>query len=257
METKKVLITGAGRSCSNWVCEIARMSKAFEFWQMELPDGYIVVEDRELLKRGEIPVNYGAKLCTENYKWEELDIFLSKNKDVAILFTTRHPVDLSMAKVVRGQRSSQGGDGSDAMAPDATLEGSIAAIKHADDIYNKLADKYGNRLLQVKLEDLLIITVYETLAIASFLGVQVNEDMIMAYAFNRNKHHNKRYQGVKDMNQLNTRERWNDVYGGFFADKEHDIEHMGIELGRVETSWCYDKIASYSVTVGRRYIEAT
>lgn len=253
----KVLITGPGRSCSNWVCEIARMSGAFEFWQMEMSDGYIVVEDRELLKRGKLEETYGAKLCTENFKWEELNTFLHKYQDVQILFATRHPVDLAMAKVVRGQPSSQGGDGSDQTAPDATVEGAVAAINHANGIFNKLQKAYGDRLMQIKLEDLLSITVMETIAIGSFLGVATNEEMISAYAFNRNKHHNKRYQGSKDMGQLGTRHRWDDVYGGYFKDRELDIKHLQKELAYVIEDWNYTKMTNYNIQVRRNYIEGT
>lgn len=245
----RVFITGPGRSCTNWVNAILRLSNKFSFKSS--------AEDRDIFNSNipKLPNNYMLKLATEWYLLEELEKLLTDHKDFKVLFCTRHPVDLAMAKIVRGRPQSKGGDGSDKLASDATVEGAIESIQHANHIMRSLAIKFNDRYIQVRLEELLNNMLYEILILAGFLHIRVNDAMLSAYAHTYNTYHQNRYGATKDMSQYNTRSRWDTVYNKFFADKLSDIEILKKELSNIAVDWNYNKQTIYTINLTRQYIE--
>lgn len=220
LNNKKVLISGAGRSGTNWLTEIIRASGAYRFTD--------VIEDRNFFNYDYLPNGYGTKLATENkgFTLENIRKVMSINSSLKILFAIRHPVDLCMAKIYRGQPSSQGGDGEDRLAPDATVKGAISAVKYSESILEELIKTYSNRVLAINLEDLIENTEVEIDKICKFLGIEKKEEMLTAYTKNRNTNHQKRYGDQVDKSQGNLRDNWQTVYNGFFADKEEDIKSI-------------------------------
>lgn len=236
IDDRKVLISGAGRSGTNWLTEIVRASDEFKFTE--------AVEDRNLFNYESLPGQYGTKLATENkgFNWKNMDKMMDKNKTLKVLFSVRHPVDLCMAKIKRGQPSSQGGDGSNKLAPDATVNGSIKAAKKMYKLSKKLKEKYPDRVMFVKLEDLIENTENEVKKIARFLGTGINDKMLNAQAFNRNTHHQKRYGGEIDKSQRNLFKRWNSVYNEFFKDKKDDLTKICNETKHIVEWMNYEEI---------------
>lgn len=214
-----VLITGPGRGGTNWTTELVRASGCFDF--IGSP------EDRKLLKREEkLPERYGTKLSTEWFDWEGIDKLVEDNEGLKIIFSIRHPVSLCMAKIVRGQPSHQGGDGSHLLAPDGTVDGSIESVIHAYSVYINLKDKYKDRVMFVRLEDMIRDIDSIIKEVCLFLGIEPNASMNNAHKNNRNKHHQKRYGTSVDKSQAEIHKNWKTAYGRFFADRENDIKYI-------------------------------
>ncbi|GAG86068.1 unnamed protein product, partial [marine sediment metagenome] len=121
---RKLLVTGAGRSCTNWVTQICKATGRFNF--------YGPSEDRNFPWKIFLEPKYATKLATENSGFIKcmLKRKLKLYKNLKIIWCFKHPVANAMAKIIRGQPTSRGGDSeSNFRAIDATLKTAIAAIK--------------------------------------------------------------------------------------------------------------------------------
>jgi len=216
----KVLITGCGRSCTNWVTEIVRSSGKFNFTKS--------VEDRQFFHHKNLPEKYGTKLATENigFNWNNIDKIMLKYQDLKVIFAVRHPISNAMSKVVRGQPSSKGGDASNLLAPDATIDGASKAIRHMFNLYTAISNKYRERVLFIRLEDLIYDVEKESRHICTFLEIEFDEKMLSAHKFNRNRYQKQRYGDKIDKNQAEIYSNWKTVYNGFFEGRKNDIEKL-------------------------------
>lgn len=216
----KVLITGSGRTGTNWLTEIVRASNQFAFTAS--------VEDRQFFNRRNLPGRYGTKLATENvgFNWHNINRMMEKYDDLRIIFSIRHPVSTCMSKIVRGQPSYQGGDASNNLAPDATVEGSIKAINHTFNLFVKLKKKFPQRVMKIRLEDLITDVSTEVDRICKFLDINFKEGMLEAYKNTRNKYHRKRYGNCIDKSQKRVYKEWRSAYNGFFKNKMKDIDKI-------------------------------
>lgn len=261
-DNKIVLVTGPGRSCSNWVLEIVRLTNKYRFMHVEDPNtGHVYVEDRAFLKQKEHKIedmDYCIKCCTENdFTLEDLKYQMDRYPNMKVIFTMRHPIDLCMSKIVRGQPKSMGGDNTtEETATDGTMSGAIESLKVADKCLSMLADNYEDRLMIVRLEDLLCATVYETIRIAQFVGpVMPDEKMIQAYKYNRNKYQSDRYNGEKDMSVINLHQNLDTAFDGFFKRNDSiDITHEDLE--ELVESWNYTPHqVYYQVIVNKNIVD--
>lgn len=215
----KILVTGCGRSCTNWVSEIVKSTNNFNW--IGTP------EDRNFFQRLTLPPQYASKLATENkgFNANSLLIMSKVNPDLRFLWCFKHPVANVMAKIVRGRPASEGGDKrTENTSDDGHLDTAIAAVKKSYEIYSEFKDIS----LDVRVERLIEVPV----SMESFL-----EDYLEASRFDLNsfrntpnKYHQKRYGKKVDKSQAKIYENWKTAYDGYFADKEDWIQKMREEL---------------------------
>lgn len=220
----KLLVTGPGRGGTNWLIEIIRSSNVFNVTK--------VVEDRKFFNHKKLPNNYATKLTTENegFSWDNLNKQLQCFPDLKILFIFRHPVANCMAKIYRGQPKSKGGDGTNNLAGDATVKASVKAVKKAFKIYTKTYNRYLDRVLLVRLEDLIKDLESEINRICKFLNIEKNPTMMSAHKNNRNTYQRKRYKNKIDTKQTTIHKEWHTSYGGFFRDRKKQIDRLYTDL---------------------------
>jgi len=216
---KRVIVTGGGRGGTNWITEILRISNYYKFTTN--------VEDRQILGHDNLYAGYATKLATENkmMTFENINMLLKRYDDLKLVFSVRHPIDHCISKIYRGRPSSQGGDGSDQYAPDSTIAGSIAAVNYVYTLYKQLKNVYPNRIIFVKLENLININNrrIQINKLCEFLHIEFNNNMLLAHKNNRNKYQKKRYGDTIDITQLNLRDQIDTIYNGFFKDKKDMI----------------------------------
>ncbi len=231
----KLLVTGPGHSGGNWATEIARATGLFNFTPM--------VEDRNFFFYEDLPDKYATKLATDNLgmSWENLVDMLLVYSDMKVIFTMRHPVDNCLSKIVRGLPK----DGNEPFKTllehswEATINGSIKSIEIAYSIFNQLYSYCSDRLLVVKMEDLILHTEDITKKICKFIGAEYKEEYCNAYANTRNVHQQKRYKGEKDLSQIEMYKRYDTIYDGFFTQAGDLIKFMHKHLGYIVKGFGY------------------
>lgn len=219
----KVLITGCGRSCTNWTAEIVKATNAFQW--------FYYPEDRELFTRTKLIPNYTTKLTTEHkdFNLKNLREIMRWNEDLYILWCFRHPVANVMAKIVRGQPASFGGDKSgEVLSDDATLESAINAVKTSHYLYSKVMD--SEKVQLIRLETLIVLPEDARFMLYKFLNVPLIDIHLDAFKDTPNEYQKKRYGDKVDMSQAYVYENWQEAYDGYFKDKEADIDIMREKL---------------------------
>lgn len=230
----RVLVTGAGRSGTNWATEIVRGTGKFRFTKQ--------IEDRNFFRRWRLPRYYGTKLATENigFTWENLKSKIQKYDDLMVIFITRHPIDNCLSKIKRGQPNYKGGDASSELAPDATTYGAISALGHTYHIFQNLTKDYPERTFHIKLENLISDTEKEVLRICHFIKCKPTKKALEAFKHNRNKFQKARYGNDIDISQIDMYKRWPEIYDGFFGNKESDIIEIKRAVARISFDLGYD-----------------
>ncbi len=218
----RVLITGAGHTGGNWVTEIVNLSGAFRFTEQ--------VEDRELFNRGPLPEGYGTKLATDNAGMypENLGRLLDAHPDLKVVFTLRHPIDTCLSKIYRATPSDENEPAPDMLnySFDGTVLGAVKSIEFMYTVMSFLRSNYPDRVLFVKLEDLIADAEREVDRICAFLEIDKIPEMLEAYKYSRNRHHEKRYAGKLDTSQIFIHKRWDTIYNGFFRDKAEVVKRL-------------------------------
>ena len=128
----RILVLGCGQGGTCLLVEVLRGLNIVDF-----SGG---VEDRTFLDYPELPENYGTKLTTDATKILTVDNFwdvpqkiidcMDKYKDLHVVFSLRHPVDMFMSQLVRGQKRVNGGD-TEGLSDTGTMWGALLAIYHA------------------------------------------------------------------------------------------------------------------------------
>lgn len=229
----RVIITGAGHSGGNWLTEIARQSGEFEFTD--------VVDDRSLFYKKNLPNGYGTKLTTDDVNMTPflLDRLLNRYDDMKVLFSVRHPFDNCLSKIYRGMPDFEDNEPSVSdrlfYSWDATLNGCVKSMEASYEMLQFLKTKYDDRLLVVKLEDLIENREAQVDRICKFLGVEKNDKMINAFKHTRNRHHKGRYNNELDKTQSNLRDNLDNIYNGFFKNRGKIVEFVNNN-----TKWMLD-----------------
>jgi LPS sulfotransferase NodH len=230
----RCLVTGAGRSGTNLLTEHVRAAGVFEFTRR--------VEDRTFFDH-ELPPGYATKLATENkgFTAERLLKRMSQYPDLCIIFSMRHPVSLCMAKIVRGQKRSQGGDtAGEVVCPDGVTSGAIAAVRHADAMYEAARQAHTHRVFSLHMENLVKAPHAACCFICKFLGTDVPDKMQGAQKNSRNRYHKARYGKQLVQSAVDQQLDPFGAYDGFFQGREDDIKRIRVETEDICRRWNYE-----------------
>ena len=220
-----ILILSGGRTGTNMALEILRGSNKLSATSN--------IHDEQTVKNGyKVSNNYLSKADTDSLSYEEICRFLDNNSNIKVIWTMRHPFDLMMCKIVRGQPNTEGRG--NWLADDATPEKCIGSIMYMHDLYKKIKDKYGDRIMLIKMEDIILDTEKLSKQLADFCEVEYNDSMPLFFERMRNKHKKKRYKSV-DKSQINLFKNINKSYDGFFKTYKPNIQELFKEIeGLVE-----------------------
>ena len=241
----RILVLGTGQGGTCPLLEVVRGLDIVSFTK--------AVEDRWFFKHKVLPQNYGTKLTTDsivkitpsNFSsfLESLKKSMRKYVDLYVVFSLRHPVDVFMGNLVRGQRPSDGGDGErkkNKLSDTGTIDGSLLAISHAHNVYKNIASLFPERMITVKLEDLILMPEMEVNRIAKFFGVKPTQQAYEFYKHNRNEYQRRRYGDNLDKSVVALYKKWDTWHDGFFKERWCDIDFAINRLSDVIQDWGYE-----------------
>ena len=221
----RILVSGTGHGGTCLLVEAVRGLDLVRFTSG--------VEDREFFKYVVLPENYGTKLVTDHpfFSLSGLTRFMNRHLDLHIVFSLRHPLDVFMSKIVRGQKASDGGDRKgEWISDDGTPDMAIDRIVKFHLIYKEMVRLHPDRVISVNLENLILTPKQVVGRIAEFFKVKPTEQALTFYKYNRNKYHRHRYKGCLDTSTVNLYRNWETAYDGFFKDKHDDILAAATQL---------------------------
>lgn len=214
-----IVVVGCGRSGTNMALEILHGNPKFEASNPP--------EDKKVFKRGDkYGKHYLTKCDTIYFGKEGFVKTMHDNLDMKIIWTIRDPRDMIMSKLRRGVPESEGGD-CKVLADDATPEGAMFDIRDMTLKYQafvKLPD-IVERIMLVKMEDMLLNTEGVTRGMCSFFGVDFEPSMCEFWKRMRVSQKARRYHG-KDMGQVRMWENWRKAYGGWLVKQGFDMEDL-------------------------------
>lgn len=220
----RILVMGASRSGTSLIREVVK-GLGIVKWHPEEKE-----EDRKFFKYKRLPENYGTKVATHNgITVENITGMMGRHEDLRIVFSVRHPVDICMSKIVRGQSASGGGDRRpriEKVNVDATVDGAIVAVKYSLDVHKAIIKRFPGRTCTVRMESLISMPEKEVTRVASFFGVEPTEQSLMFFAYNTNKYQRARYGDRLDKNQIGLNEKWDTAFGGYFRKRKEDINRI-------------------------------
>lgn len=206
------IVHSAGRTGTNMVLEILRGSSYLEASSMP--------EDKQLFTRGgTVPENYLTKCCTVYVPKPELQgAFLEANPHANIIWTIRDPRDMILSKMYRGRFGKEPAQFHD----DATEEGVIQNINEMMECYYYLKEHYPQRMLVVKMEEVILNLEEETKQMCAFLKIPFERSMFDFVA--RMRQEEKKKYKTLDKGQLRLHAKLPEVYDGFFQTLEFKVE---------------------------------
>jgi len=241
----RILVLGAGQGGTCLLVEAVRGLNVVSFTSN--------IGDSEFFNYEVLPQNYGTKFTTDAIKKitignfssfsEDLKESMNKYTDLYIVFSLRHPLDIFMAQIVRGQKPSDGGDGDrkkNRLSDTGTIDGSLLAILHSHNVYKNIASLFLERIITVKLEDLVLMPETEINRIARFFGVEPTPQAYEFYKHNRNLYQKKRYGNNLDKSVVALYKKWDTWHNGFFKERRSDIDFAVSQLTDVIKDWGYE-----------------
>lgn len=241
----RILVLGTGQGGTCLLVEAVRGLDVVEFTKK--------VEDRRFFKHETLPPDYGTKLTTdcvanvtvENFTFfaRDLKIAMERYDDLRIVFSLRHPLDVFMANIMRGRKPSEGGDGKmkrDVVSVSGTIEGSLIAIRHAHHVWKSVKSSFPERMITIKLEDLVLIPEATVRRIARFFRVEPMQRAFEFYKYNRNRYQMGRYGATLDTSTVGIHKKWRIWHDGFFKEKKEDIDFAADRLAEVIRDWGYE-----------------
>lgn len=249
----RILVTGPGHSCTNLVFEIVRASGKFDIYPI-LPIRYrdtVIAEDRFLFlrhrwldffgRKGELPLNYAAKLATENKGFTVQNVVrLMESYDMYFLFCMRHPYDLFLSKCIRGLPASLGGDTyyEEYSPTESSPQIVVDTIEHAHLVYSGIRKE---RKLVVKLEDLIFDIGKAVTEICAFVDVSPNDAMFDPFSMVRNAWLRKRYGGKVKETQVGIYRNLDKCHDGYYAGRIDETRRCFDALRPVARAWGYEE----------------
>jgi len=205
------VVFSSGRSGTNMVCEILSGSK--ELYPTE------PTEDKEVFNRDAIYRDgYLTKTDTtycRSYRYNFMPVML-RNPAMRIIWTIRDPRDWAMSKLRAGwQRQSD----------DATFDGCLADLYHMLDLFKRGRNDFPQRIYPIKMENILLNTVYEIKQLCKWLNIKYDDKMPEFYKRMRHAGKRARYDKV-DKGQVELWKDWQNVYQGFMTKVDIDIEEL-------------------------------
>jgi len=241
----RILVLGAGQGGTCPLTEAVRGLGVVSFTER--------VEDRKFFKYKDLPENYGTKLTTDSIAritpsnfssfLERLRMSMERYDNLHLVFSLRHPLDIFMAQLVRGQKPSEGGDGrikDDKVSDSGTIDGSIFAIKHYYNVYKNIVPHFPRRVLIVKMEGLILKPEEEVDRIAEYFGVKATQRAYEFYKHGRNRYHIKRYGDRLDKSVVALHKKWDTWHDGFFKDRKGAIDFAMLHLADIIKEWGYE-----------------
>ena len=241
----RILVLGTGQGGTCPLLEVVRGLGIASFTN--------AVEDRRFFNHKTLPQGYGTKLTTDSVEkikaknfssfLEKLKVYMKKYADLYIVFSLRHPVDVFMANLVRGQRPSDGGDGEmrkNRVSGTGTINGSLFAISHTHNVYKNIVSLFPERIITVKLEDLILTPETEVRRIAKFFRVEPTQQAYEFYKHNRNEYQRRRYGDNLDKSVVALYKKWDTWHDGFFRERRSDIDFAIGRLIDVIQDWGYE-----------------
>lgn len=222
------LVLSCGRTGTNMLLEIMRGSTQLRATH--------IAEHKQLFRQPMyLPEDYLSK-CDTVYvdDLQQVSTVMDSNPHLKILWTIRDLRDCSLSKIYRGQPGNDaGGDPAD----DATFDGCIEDIEKMSQIYDFIKEKYPDRILVVKMED--VINNFETTvtAVCVFVGVQFEESM-QDFTSRYRAAEKRRYTKLdKSQYQLHTRKY--EIYDGFFKTHDIDLDLLFEKLQPIQEKFGY------------------
>jgi len=219
----RILVLGAGQGGTCLLVEAVRGLDLVEFSRF--------VEDRMFFSYKTLPENYGTKLTTDSIGGIDIDNFsnfpkavlqrIGKYPDLHIVFSLRHPVDIFMSQIVRGQKPSRGGNGTaEKSSETGSPKGSLLAIAHFFNVYENIIKNFSDRTLSIRMEDLVMKPRRTVRKIARHFGVKPTKRAYEFYKYNRNFFQQERYGGRLDKSVVAIHQKWQTWNGGFFKHRK-------------------------------------
>lgn len=226
-----VIILGCGRSGTNLLLEILRGSDELQATSM--------IEDKNFAKsKCKYPDNYLSKCDTVYFDWSKLKYTLELNPRMKVLWCMRHPNDMCLSKIYRGQPRSLGGD-CDTLADDATISGCEKDIRYMWNIHKNLINNYAYRTKTVKMESVILDFDNTIHSVCRFLGISYNPKMENFISRMRNVNKSKRYNTL-DKGQVNLYKNWQTLYNGWFVKNNYDMPLLFDNLRDVTEYFNYE-----------------
>ena len=210
-----VIIYSSGRSGTNLSLEILTGHSYFE--PSKQP------EDKLLFKRDIVyPEKYLCKSDTVYCKsFTEFYSFMVKNRDAKIIWTIRQPYDWCLSKLYRGRPLEKRGW---KPADDGTIEGCLEDIEHMSDILFNGLYHFKDRILIVKMEDVLRDITKATERMCKFIGIELEDSMLRPWERMRHQGKKERYGNKIHTSQIDLYKDIDKIYGGYF--KETDLSEL-------------------------------
>ena len=223
----RLIVSGAGRGGTNLLTELIKKISDLNFTTE--------VEDRNIMSKNTIPKSYATKLAIENtvFTKENITKLMNKYDDLFLGFSLRHPMDNCMSKIVRGQKSSEGGDKvTEILSTDATVDKAVESIYNLYEYIDYFKSLFPNRVFYVKMEDIILNTNDVTNTIKDKIGLQKINPCDGFQKNNRNRYQKGRYGNSLDAKQVGVYKQEN-PFNGFFNDKMDKIKLLNNKLDKL------------------------
>jgi len=224
-----ILVLSCGRTGTNMLLEIMRGSSKLTATQ--------VAEHKQLFRScPKLPDDYLSK-CDTCYIDNLLQVkkVLDKNENLKILWTIRDLRDCALSKIYRGQP----GNDCHELADDASFKGCLQDIERMKQIYDFIKAMYPERILLVKMEDIISNFEDTMLNVSTFSEVpyeKAMKDFINRY---RVTHKAKRYKTL-DKNQIALYKRRYKIYNGFYEHYDIDLDLLFEKLEKYLREFKYE-----------------
>jgi len=210
-------VIGCGRSGTNMVLEILRGNPFFNASKEP--------ENKSLFRHHQIyPNDYLTKCDTAYFSIPEFNTTLDYNYKMQIIWTIRDPRDMILSKIRRGQPKSTGGD-CRGTASDASPAGCLEDMAHMFNCYKNAIEKYKDRVLLIKMEDVIIDIENKTSEMCKFLNVTYHPEMCNFVERIRVIEKRNRYNKL-DKGQIGLWKNWKSIYNNFFSENNYPVEDM-------------------------------
>lgn len=218
-----ILVFSSGRSGTNLVLEILAGSKLLS------PSVY--PEDKQVFAKGILyPYSYLTKSDVQYCQnFGMFADFMKKNWHCKVIFTVRHPYDWAMSKIYRGWER----------ADDATLKGCVKDLCYTGYLYKEAICCFPERIMTVKMEDVVLTTKKMTEQMCAFLCVPFDEAMLVPHLRMRHEQYRKEYsQGI--YNTVDMYKQWDKIYDGFFTKVNFDLKELFSKVDPLKKTFGYE-----------------